>query len=69
VVEYRCRESTCRTWYEKRLGACPECGTEPHAPNSWLRTAGLNGHLYKTVESGNKEAYGGAYRAAKELLT
>ncbi|MHB8742574.1 MAG: hypothetical protein ACYC9L_05550 [Sulfuricaulis sp.] len=42
-------------FYDKKLGACPLCGTRVGEHNSWLYTAKLNGHLWDQAAKGHKE--------------
>lgn len=70
AVQYRCRNNECREWYDKSLGACPRCGTKPHRYNRWLRTAGLNSHLFQQAENASnpRQERISAYQAAKEFV-
>jgi len=45
----------CREWFEKVYHECPECGHARPGFNKWLVTAKLNGHLYDSVRSADKE--------------
>lgn len=47
MTERRCK---CGHFYDKSLGACPKCGTEPPKFNKSLRTSQLNNHLYQMAE-------------------
>lgn len=49
TAERRC--PGCATWYPKKDGDCPECGEPAAQHNKWLRTAALNNHLYKQLET------------------
>jgi hypothetical protein len=48
VTERRCH--SCRTWYEARLRACPECETPKYAHNTWLAHANMNAALWRQTE-------------------
>lgn len=69
-TQIRCHATDCRTFFEKKLGECPECGTECYRPNKWLRTAGLNGALYRQADDSvtHKHAKIGAQQAAREYV-
>lgn len=53
LIQRRC--PSCREWYEKKLGTCPNCEEPPALPNKWLRTAMLNSHLYDMANKAEKE--------------
>lgn len=48
MTERRCQ--SCAHFYDKKLHACPECGTRAYGFNKPLRTAQLNNHLYAQAE-------------------
>jgi predicted ATP-dependent serine protease len=67
MTQYSCR--SCRQWYDKKLGGCPECEIEfPRVENS-LYTWKLNNTLYEqaraTTPEAQKETY---YREIKKDL-
>lgn len=56
----------CRTFYEIRLLACPQCGTERYAVSAHLTTARLNNHLYAAAEGNHRQGYMSARDVAAE---
>ena len=53
MTQRRCQG--CRTFYDKKLGDCPDCGQAPYAHNKWLVTAQLNGNLNDMHRSADRE--------------
>ncbi len=51
--EVRCNE--CRTWFDAKIRACPECDTLRPGFSSHLYTSMLNNHLYSQAASAEKE--------------
>lgn len=62
MIQRRC--PNCRSFYEKKLGDCPDCGEERAQTNKWLVTAKLNNHLYGQVARQEKEVK--STRAARQ---
>lgn len=52
-TERRC--PSCRGWYDKSEGDCPDCGEEQAKFNKWLRTAQINKVLYQQAERAWKD--------------
>jgi hypothetical protein len=46
----------CATFYDKKLGDCPECGTPAYAFSKPLATGKVNSHLYGMARSADREA-------------
>ena len=53
-TEYRCTNRECRVWFPA-ASACPRCGTGRPGFNKPLRTAQLNGALYKQIAQAEKQ--------------
>lgn len=62
MIQRRC--PSCRSFYDKKLGDCPECGEAAAETNKWLVTAKLNNHLYSQGERQGQEVK--SVRAARQ---
>lgn len=54
MVYRRC--PACRSFYDKKLGACSECGTPQGVYNSHLYVTALNDNLYAQATAAEHEA-------------
>jgi predicted nucleic acid-binding Zn-ribbon protein len=54
-MTYR-RCQSCATFYDKKLGDCPECGTEAYAYSKPLHSGKVNSNLYDMARSADREA-------------
>ena len=54
MTQYSCR--SCREWYDKSLGACPNCAAGQAEYNSWLATAKMNDALWEQARQSQPKA-------------